>query len=566
MNPFTATVDAQQRGFEAVAEYFEKVPQLAEQVDRVADIEVGQTPNEVVYEENKLELLHYTPEMAGIEPETTHDVPILVVYALINKPYILDLQPDRSVIRRLLENGFEVYLIDWGEPSRLDASLTIEDYVTRYTDNCVDVVRERSGQESINLLGYCMGGTMSVMYAALFPEKVRNLGLMAAGLCFDDTGGVLELWGEAEYYDAEQVTDSFGNVPADFLDVGFALMDPVSNYVTKYLRLYDNVEDDEFVENFARMERWLDEGIDVAGETYKQFIEDIYQDNKLARNEFYLGDTHVDLAEIEMPIVQVIGHYDHLIPPESSTEFNELVPSDDVTTFDQRTGHIGLSVSSSSHDELWPHVAEWFAERSQPEAENDEPEGDHDEEPQADSEAAEPEPDTGAVEADTEAVDETESTGSEAEARETEDTVDTAEEIDPDDDVDTDAAYGDEDLDSEYGDETVDAEYDSEAVDGDYGDETVTESDDTEAADSNETDTHTEAAEDEHQESTFTRESEPLESVYGIGPHYAKQLREAGIESIDTLADADAETLAEDVGVSVDRAAEWIENAENHDS
>ena len=559
MNPFSATLDAQQRGFEATAEYFEKVPQLAEQVDRVSDIEVGLTPNEVVYEENKLELLHYTPEMAGIEPETRQDVPILIVYALINKPYILDLQPDRSVIRRLLENGFEVYLIDWGEPSRLDSHLTIEDYVTRYTDNCVDVVRERSGQESINLLGYCMGGTMGVMYAALFPEKVRNLGLMAAGLCFDETGGVLELWGKEEYYDPEQVTDAFGNVPADFLDIGFALMDPVSNYVSKYLRLYDNVEDDEFVENFARMERWLDEGIDVAGETYKEFIEELYQDNKLARNEYYFGDTHVDLAAIEMPIVQVVGHYDHLMPPESSTEFNDLVPSDDVTTFDQRTGHIGLSVSSSSHDELWPHVAGWFAERSQPEAGSDEPEDDgeaaadrSDEEPSADAE-----------------VDETASTGSEVEAREPEADSATAEELDTDADVDPDAAYGDEDIGSEYGDEEVDADSDSEAVDTDYGD-AVPESDDTETVESDVADTESpEEAEaedeDEDRASTFTRETEPLESVYGIGPHYAEQLREAGIESIDGLADADAETLADEVGVSVDRAAEWIENADNHE-
>ena len=487
MNPFTAAVDTQQRSLKATSEYLEKVPKLAEQVERVADIEVGMTPSEVVYEENKLQLLHYTPEAAGIEPETRHDVPILIVYALINKPYILDLQPDRSVVRRLLEAGFDVYLIDWGEPSRLDAHLTLEDYVTRYTDNCVDVVRERSGQESINLLGYCMGGTMSVMYASLSPEKVRNLGLMAAGLCFDDTGGVLELWGEADYYDAEGVTDALGNIPAEFLDVGFALMDPVSNYVSKYLRLYDNVEDDEFVENFARMERWLDEGIDVAGETYKEFIEDIYQDNKLARNEFYFGDTHVDLTEIEMPIVQVVGHYDHLMPPESSTGFNELVPSDDVTTFDAQTGHIGLSVSSSSHDELWPTVAEWFAERSQPDEEHD---------------------------------------------------VDAEPDVDEEHDVDAEP-----DVDEEY---DVDAEPDVDDADTAVGEQTAVD------------------AEDETDEAAFTSESKELESVHGIGPYYADQLREAGIESSEALATADADDVADSLGVSPDRAREWIESADDH--
>ncbi|WP_228717180.1 MULTISPECIES: class III poly(R)-hydroxyalkanoic acid synthase subunit PhaC [Haloferax] len=338
---------------------FEKNATLPSQVERANAVEVGQTPSEVVYEENKLQLLHYESQT-----ESQHDVPILVVYALINRPYILDLQPDRSVVRTLLENGFDVYLIDWGEPSLLDASLTLDDYVNRYLENCVDVVRERSGQDAINILGYCMGGTMSAMYAALHPEKVRNLGLMAAGLCFDGTGGVLERWGDESYFSPKDVTEAFGNVPSEFLDVGFALMDPVSNFVTKYVHFYDNLEDDEFVENFARMERWLGDGIDVAGETYRQFLEDVYQSNKLVKGELYLGDSRVDLSAVDMPVLQITGEYDHLIPPEASTPFNDYVASDDTAVMEFPTGHIGLSVSSKSHEKLWPEVCEWFAERS----------------------------------------------------------------------------------------------------------------------------------------------------------------------------------------------------------
>ncbi|KAB1197118.1 MULTISPECIES: class III poly(R)-hydroxyalkanoic acid synthase subunit PhaC [Haloferax] len=359
MNPFTAAMNFQRKQFETAAEAFETNASLPAQVERANAVEVGQTPSEVVYEENKLQLLHYESQT-----ESQYDVPILVVYALINRPYILDLQPDRSVVRTLLENGFDVYLIDWGEPSLLDASLTLDDYVNRYLENCVDVVRERSGQDSINVLGYCMGGTMSAMYAALHPEKVRNLGLMAAGLCFDQTGGVLERWGDESYFTPEAVTEAFGNVPSEFLDLGFALMDPVGNFVTKYVRFYDNLEDDEFVENFARMERWLGDGIDVAGETYRQFLEDIYQSNKLVSGELYLGDSRVDLSAVDMPVLQITGEYDHLIPPEASTPFNDFVASDDTAVMEFPTGHIGLSVSSSSHEQLWPDVCEWFAERS----------------------------------------------------------------------------------------------------------------------------------------------------------------------------------------------------------
>jgi polyhydroxyalkanoate synthase len=359
-NPFTMALDTQRQSFEAAAEAVEKNEVAPEQLAQMLSVDVGETPSEVVYTENKLELLHYEPQT-----DEQHDVPILIIYALINKPFILDLQPDRSVVRRLLEAGFDVYMIDWNEPSRLDQHLTLDDYVNRYIENCVDEVCERSGLDAINVLGYCMGGTMSAMYAALHPEKVRNLGLMAAGLCFDDTGGVLELWGDDEYFAPEDLTETYGNAPSEMLDVGFALMDPVSNYVSKYVRLYDNLENDDFVENFGRMERWLSEGIDVAGTTFAQFVEDIYQDNKLYNNELHIGDKHVDLSNIKMPVLQITGEYDHLIPSETSKPFNDVIASEDTDVIEYPTGHIGLSVSGSSHENVWPEVCEWFEEHSQ---------------------------------------------------------------------------------------------------------------------------------------------------------------------------------------------------------
>jgi poly(R)-hydroxyalkanoic acid synthase, class III, PhaC subunit len=365
-NPLTLAMDAQAETVEAMAEATERAARAPERAVDIETVEVGTTPAEVVYTENKLELLHYEPRT-----EEQNDVPILVVYALINRPYILDLQPDRSVVRHLLDEGHDVYLIDWNEPSRLDQHLTLSDYIDRYTDNCVDVVREQSGQDSINLLGYCMGGSMSAAYSALYPEKVNALGLMAAGLCFDDTGGVLERWGSEDNYDPRALVDAFGNAPSDLLDSGFALMDPVQNYLSKYVTLYDNFEDDEFVENFARMERWIGDGIDVAGEAYAEFLEKFYQENALYRNELEIGGREVDIEEIQMPMLQILGEYDHLIPAEASRPFNEVVGSDDVRTIEHSTGHIGLSVSSSSHEHVWPEVADWYHDVSEPDEEGD---------------------------------------------------------------------------------------------------------------------------------------------------------------------------------------------------
>ncbi len=360
-NPFTAALDAGTETMETWAETTRRSSMLPERSAEMATIDVGQTPSEIVYQENKLDLLHYESRT-----DEQNEMPILVVYALINRPYILDLQPDRSVIRKLLDAGHDVYMIDWNEPSRLDQHLTIDDYVNRYIDNCVDEVRERSGQDSINILGYCMGGTKSAMYAALYPEKVNALGLMAAGLCFDGTGGVLEQWGDDQYFDPEDLTDTFGNAPSDLLDDGFALMDPVNNYVSKYVTLFENVESDDFVANFARMEKWLGDGIDMAGDTYAEFLEKIYQNNELYNNELYLDGEHVDIDNIDMPVLQILGEYDHLIPPEASKPFMDVIPSEDKEIIEYPTGHIGLSVSSSSHENVWSRVCEWYWEKSEP--------------------------------------------------------------------------------------------------------------------------------------------------------------------------------------------------------
>ncbi len=540
MNPFTSVLDMQRQAWEATADLADKSKVAPDRTETLENVEVGQTPSEVVYEENKLKLLHYEPMT-----EEQHDVPILVTYALINKPYILDLQPDRSVVQTLLEAGFDVYLIDWGEPSKLDRTLGLDDYVNRYIDNCVDVVRERSGQDSINILGYCMGGTKSAMYAALYPEKVKNLALMAAGLCFAGDGGVLELWGADDYYDPETVTDTFDNVPAEFLDVGFALMDPVANNMTKYVRFYDNMEDEDFVENFARMERWLDEGIDVAGKAYEEFIRDIYQENKLYENELYLNGEHVDLTKIDMPVLQIVAEYDHLIPPEASKPFNDVISSEDTEILEFATGHIGMSVSSRSHDELWPQVSEWFEARSngtEVESEalraSETPSGD---EPRG-SEPETPEPET-------------------ADAALAEDVAGDA--SGPDDLTDGGAA-----VETDAGVETEPDGIGAETTDRTDEEVTARGEDDVqeEPAEPGEMTVDEDVVEEvagEDAASEIEAETDDLTDLNGVGQAYADGLTEAGIETFDQLADADTAELATETGISPSRIEDWIEQAQN---
>jgi polyhydroxyalkanoate synthase len=238
------------------------------------------------------------------------------------------------------------------------------DYVDRYIDNCVDAIRERADRESVTVLGYCIGGALTAMYAARYPEKVNALGQIAGTLCFEGTGGVLETWGQDAHFDPRSMVAPDGNVHAGALADMFAMMDPVANGVGKYVRLYENFEDEAFVETFARMERWLDEGVDVAGTTYVEVIEKLYQNNELYRNELELDGEPVDLGNVDMPVLQVVGEHDTLVPPAASRPFNDVVASDETDVIEFRAGHIGISVSSSAHEEYWPRVADWFASRA----------------------------------------------------------------------------------------------------------------------------------------------------------------------------------------------------------
>jgi len=353
--PASAPFDAQRHALWMATEAIKRAGAAPEQLARLLSAEMGHTDSQVVYRENKLELRRYEPD------ERCHATPVFVVYALVNRPDILDLQPDRSVVQRLLEAGFVVYLIDWGEPSRLDQSLTMADYVGRYTDNCIAAACADAGAEDVHLVGYCMGGTMSVMYTATQPERVRTLTLLTTPVVFEGAGGVLELW--ATHLDPDTVVATLGNVPAELLAVTFAMMDPIENFLGKYLRLAENIEDDDFVENFARMERWVWDGVDVAGAAFREFVGDLYRNDELIEGTYHLGEERVDLSAIDVPLQQIVGEYDHIVPPESSRPLNDAVGSTDERVVEFPRGHVGISVSSRAHEELWPDVCEWLAVR-----------------------------------------------------------------------------------------------------------------------------------------------------------------------------------------------------------
>ncbi|MBI3039640.1 class III poly(R)-hydroxyalkanoic acid synthase subunit PhaC [bacterium] len=318
-------------------------------------VKVGATPNEVVFKKNKMKLLHYLPTAKDVKKP-----PILIVYALVNRPYILDLQSGRSVIQTLVGHGFDTYLIDWGVPSDFDRNISLTDYLEKYVKRCVETVKRESGCDQVTMIGYCMGGTMGAMYTSLHQSDIKNLILMAAPIEFSSREGLLYLWSDKKVFDVDKFIDTFGNCPADFLQWSFLLLKPVQNFFTKYINFYENVEDDRFLENFLAMEAWVNDNIPVAGEAYREFIKFLFQENRLVKGELRMANRPVKLQDIYCPVLNLIAEKDFLVPPESSAPFNNYVSSTDKEIITFPSGHIGLSVGSGAMKVLWPKVCAWL--------------------------------------------------------------------------------------------------------------------------------------------------------------------------------------------------------------
>lgn len=333
-----------------------RLQQGARTLASVGEIETGVSPRELIYQEDKLTLYRYQPQV-----EKLHSIPLLIVYALVNRPYMMDLQEDRSMIRGLLDAGLDVYLIDWGYPDAGDRTLTLVDYVQRYIGHCVDVVRDRHGVDALNLLGVCQGGALSLCYTALYPERIRNLITMVTPVDFHTPDNVLTHL--LRHVNVDLLVDTLGNVPGALLNFAFLSLSPFRLAGQKYVDLVDIFDDAQALKNFLRMEKWIFDSPDQAGEAFRQFAKDFFQQNKLVKGEVMIGDRRVNLHEVVMPVLNVYAAQDHLVPPAASRALAKCCGSRDYSELSFCGGHIGIYVSSRAQREVPPAIAAWLLAR-----------------------------------------------------------------------------------------------------------------------------------------------------------------------------------------------------------
>ncbi len=322
------------------------------------DAEIGPTPRQVIWTHRQTTLYRYRSD------RRTHPIPVLLVFALINRPEIFDLREGNSFVAYLLDQGYDVYLVDWGVPSEADADMGLGEYVCDELHWAIRETLRSSGQEELTLLGWCIGGALCAMYCALYPEgAVRNAVLLTTPI--DTSGSLYARWVGHEDFDVDLIADSYGSIPGSGIDWANKMMKPVTNYVTTYRRLLQgSLEGRDQRVAYQTMAKWVADNPPFPGRAYREWITWMYKENRLVDGRLTLRGRRVDLRRIEQNLMVVTAGSDHIAPREGTVPLLSQVASEDVTHLARPGGHIGLMAGSKAKREVWPELDLWLAERS----------------------------------------------------------------------------------------------------------------------------------------------------------------------------------------------------------
>ncbi|MFN8279619.1 MAG: class III poly(R)-hydroxyalkanoic acid synthase subunit PhaC [Saprospiraceae bacterium] len=321
------------------------------------EVKIGDSPKELVWSCDKVKMYHYTRKDSA-----KSNIPVLVSFAIMNRHDVLDLQPDRSLMKKLLEEGLDIYIMDWGYPTRADQYLTMEDYILGYMNDAIDFLRRKHAVSKIHKMGICQGGLFSMIYACIYPEKLKTLTTYVAPYDFRNANcNMLYKW--TKYVDVDTMVDTQRIIKADMLNNAFSMLKP-SMDLAKYFGMLDMNGDNDKLSNFLRMEKWKSDCPDLSGEMYRKYIKDLFRDNKLIAGTFEMDGKVVDLKKMTVPFLNVYATEDNIIPNESTTSVMEFIGSKDKKLYAFPGGHIGVFVGAKSQKELAPSVAAWVLERS----------------------------------------------------------------------------------------------------------------------------------------------------------------------------------------------------------
>lgn len=319
---------------------------------------VGLTPKDTIHKRGTLNLHHYKPLV-----DEVYRVPILMVMATTNRGYVFDFAEEHSFVRFLLNAGYDVFVMDWDYPRPEEKILSLDDYASRFFDECIRKVQQASGEEEVSLMGYCMGGVLSAIYAATHPEApIKNLACFTTPVDFSEMT-MFSHMSRREYFDVDRLVDNVGNVSPDILQTSFDMLRPSGRAASNRM-LWDNMWNDEFVAFHRKMDRWANDMLPLAGEYFRDTIKKLMWDNQLLKGTLEVDGRRADLANIKVPVFHGVALHDHIVPYEASKHLIALVGSDDKQELVMKGGHISLIAGPNAPRRLWPALDDWFAERS----------------------------------------------------------------------------------------------------------------------------------------------------------------------------------------------------------
>ena len=329
---------------------------LPKRFERIAE-EVGSTPADVVHREGNWQLLRYRPKEGGPQFER----PLVIVPSLINRHYVLDLLQGRSFVEYMVEQGHDVYMIDWGQPGDEDRFLEFDTICDTYLRRARNVATRRSDADAAHMMGYCLGGTLTSIHAAAYPDELAGHIALAAPVAFEDDG-LLTNWVNSEGFDVDNIVDATTNVPWPLMQFAFHMLRPTLN-LKKAKYLWEMADNESFLDGFAALEVWGNDNVDFPGEAFRGYIERLYQENRLIRGEFALSGRRIDLGDIDHPTMVISFKHDHIVPPEAATPLADAVGTDDCEHLHLPGGHVTSVTSTGAKRNLWPQITDWLAAR-----------------------------------------------------------------------------------------------------------------------------------------------------------------------------------------------------------
>jgi polyhydroxyalkanoate synthase len=316
---------------------------------------VGSTPADVVFTENKWRLLRYRAPASGRRWKT----PVLLVPSLINRHYVLDLLPGKSFVESMVARGHDVFIVDWGTPEDEDRFVTFDDVADRYVGRAIRATCRAAGTEKAHVLGYCLGGTLTAIHAALRPEHVASLTALAAPIAFHDAG-LLSTWTRTSSFDLRALVDAMGNVPWQLMQSAFHLLRPTMS-LAKAVQLADKAWDDEFLDGFMAIETWGNDNVSFPGACYEKYVAELYRKDALVKGEFSVSGERIDLARITAPTLAITFEHDNIVPWQSAAVLLEKVGAKKKQHIHLAGGHVGAVVSKKAAASLWPQISAFWA-------------------------------------------------------------------------------------------------------------------------------------------------------------------------------------------------------------